>query len=55
MKACAKNVCNMETKMQRFARVIFNYGVDRRRHYIRLWYRKGMNVVHENYKKLNLV
>jgi hypothetical protein len=45
----------METKMTKFARVIFNYGVDRKRHFLRLWYRKAMNVVHENYKKLNLV
>jgi len=45
----------METKLQRFARVISNYGVDRRRHYLRLWYRKAMNVIHENYKKTNLV
>lgn len=55
IKGCARHVTNMESKMQRFARVIYGYGEHRRRHYLRLWYRKAMNAVHENYKKLNLV
>lgn len=41
--------------MHKFARVIYNYGVERKRSYLRLWYRKAMNVVHENYKNLNLI
>lgn len=45
----------METKMNRFGRIIWNYSMDRKRHYLRTWYRKSMNVVHENYKKLNLI
>ena len=45
----------METKMYKFTRIMTNYGTDRKRHYLRLWYRKSMNFVHENYKKLNLV
>ena len=32
-----------------------NYGMDQKRHSLRLWYRNAMNFVHENYKKLNLV
>ena len=45
----------METKMLNFTRVLTNYGTDRKRQFLRLWYRKAMNYVHENYKKLNLV
>lgn len=45
----------MESKMERFAKVMFNYGKDRKRHFLRQWYRKSMNVIHENYKKLNLI
>jgi hypothetical protein len=45
----------METKLQRFAKVMFNYGVDRKRFYLRKWYLNSMNYIHESYKKLNLV
>ena len=41
--------------MLKFTRIMSNYGQDRQRHYLRLWYRKAMNFVHETYKKLNLV
>lgn len=45
----------MEKKLNKFGRVIFNYSKERKRTFLRKWYRKAMNVVHENYKKLNLV
>ena len=45
----------METKLYKFTRVIGNYGQDRKRHYLRCWYRRAMNFTHENYKKLNLI
>jgi len=45
----------METKLYKFARVIGLYGENRKRHYLRTWYRKSMNFIHENYKKLNLI
>ena len=55
IKSCSKHVLQMETKLHRFSRIIFNYGHDRKKYYLRLWYRKAMNVIHENYKKTNLV
>lgn len=45
----------MESKMHKFTRIMSNYGTDRKRYYLRLWYRNAMNFVHENYKKLNLI
>ena len=41
--------------MYKFTRIMGNYGNDRKRHCLRLWYRNAMNFIHENYKKLNLV
>ena len=41
--------------MQKFARIMCNYHLDRKRTYLRRWYRNSMNFVHENYKKLNLI
>ena len=41
--------------MHRFVRVMFNYSTERKRTYLRRWFRNAMNFVHENYKKLNLV
>jgi len=45
----------METKMRKFTRTLSNYGTERKRFFLRLWYRNAMNFIHENYKKLNLV
>lgn len=45
----------MEMKLNKFGRIMFNYCSERKRAFLRLWYRKAMNVVHENYKKTNLV
>lgn len=55
VKHCASHIKNMESVMYKFARTIGNYGQDRKRHYLRQWYRQAMNFVHENYKKLNLI
>jgi len=55
IKQCASQIHNMETKLYKFARVMGTYGNDRKRHYLRLWYRKAMNFIHENYKKINLI
>ena len=41
--------------MHIFGRVLLNYATERKRHFLRVWYRKSMNVVHENYKKINLI
>lgn len=45
----------METKLYKLTRVIGNYGMDRKRYYLRSWYRRAMNFIHENYKKINLI
>ena len=45
----------MEEKMHRFSRVMAYYGTEMRRFYLRKWYRRAMNYVHENYKKLALI
>lgn len=55
MKGTSNHILNMERKLNKFGRIIFNYSKERKRTYLRNWYRKAMNVVHENYKKLNLV
>ena len=55
MIGCAAHISNMELKMRKFTRIIGQYGTERKRHFLRLWYRKAMNFTHENYKKLNLV
>jgi hypothetical protein len=55
MKGTANHIKNMERKMHKFTKVLTNYGSDRKRHFLRLWYRKAMNYIHENYKKLNLI
>jgi hypothetical protein len=55
IKGCSKHIQNMEYKMNKFVRAMNSYNTDRKRTYLRLWYRRAMNFVHENYKKLNLV
>jgi chromosome segregation ATPase len=35
MKACSEHIQQMESKMQKFARIMYNYFVDRKRHYLR--------------------
>ena len=55
LRSCSQQIQRLETKMQRLARVVLGYWVERKRRYLRMWYRKGMDWEHENYKKLNLV
>ncbi|CDW85127.1 UNKNOWN [Stylonychia lemnae] len=55
IKNISKQQLNFNTKLQRFARVVYNFGKERKRTYLRNWYRRAMNVVHENYKKMNLI
>ena len=55
MNNCASHIHNMESKLYRLARVIGTYGEDRKRHFLRTWYRNSMNFIHEHYKKLNLI
>lgn len=55
MRKCTEHIQNMESVMFKFARIINNYGTDRKRSYLRLWYRNSMNFMHELYKKINLI
>ena len=51
----AKIMVNLETKVSKLHRVLSNYVVDRKRFYLRVWYRKAFNVVHENYKRNTII
>ena len=51
----AKIMINLETKVSKLNRVLGNYIVDRKRNYLRVWYRKAFNVVHENYKRNTII
>ena len=46
---------NLETKVSKLHRVLGNYVTDRKRFYLRVWYRKAFNVVHENYKRNSII
>jgi len=39
VKQCSSQIMNMERKLEKFARVMGNYGVDRKKFYLRKWYR----------------
>ena len=46
---------NLENKSSKLFRVLGNYIEDRKRSALRTWYRKALNVVHENYKRNSLI
>ena len=46
---------NLEGKVSKLHRILGNYVVDRKRFYLRVWYRKAFNVVHENYKRNSII
>ena len=46
---------NLESKVSKLHRILGNYVVDRKRFYLRVWYRKAFNVVHENYKRNSII
>ena len=46
---------NLESKSTKLFRVLGNYIADRKRSALRTWYRKALNVVHENYKRNSLI
>ena len=46
---------NLESKATKLFRVLGNYIEDRKRSGLRTWYRKALNVVHENYKRNSLI
>lgn len=55
MRYTTDHIQNMEKVLFKFARNIGTYGVDRKRFYLRLWYRNSMDFMHELYKKNNLI
>ena len=53
--ATAKIMVNLENKVGKLQRVLSHYVDDRKRFYLRLWYRKAFNVIHENYQRNSLI
>lgn len=53
--ATATQMSNLQNKLSRLHRVLCNYSEDRKRSFLRLWYRKAFNVIHENYKRNSLI
>lgn len=51
----ARQMSNLESKATKLFRVLGNYIEDRKRSGLRTWYRKALNVVHENYKRNSLI
>ena len=51
----AKIMVNLETRVSKLHRILCNYVVDRKRFYLRVWYRKAFNVIHENYKRNSII
>ena len=51
INATSKHLVNLETKLKKMRRILTNYVEDRKRTYIRRWYRKALDVIHENYKR----
>jgi len=46
---------NLETRVKKLHRILGNYIVDRKRFFLRVWYRKAFNVVHQNYKRNSII
>ena len=53
--ATANQMDNLQNKLSRLHRIFCNYTEDRSRFFLRLWYRKAFNVIHENYKRNSLI
>jgi len=53
--ATANQMSNLQNKLSRLHRILCNYTEDRQRFFLRLWYRKAFNVIHENYKRNSLI
>lgn len=55
ISATASQMANLQSKLSRLHRILCNYSEDRSRFFLRLWYRKAFNVIHENYKRNSLI
>lgn len=51
ISSTARQVTNLERKWAKLGRIVSNYHTDRKRHYIRLWYRKAFNCMDEIHKR----
>jgi chromosome segregation ATPase len=47
----AKQMTNLELRLKKMQRILSNYTEDRKRSYLRLWYRQAFNVIFENYRR----
>lgn len=55
ISAHAKKYSEMEGSLRRLARILGNYGTDRKRQYLRDWYRRALNAVQEICNRNNLL
>ena len=55
INSTAKQMANLERRLGKLNRVLSNYYTDRKRHFLRLWYRKALDCVHETSKRNQLV
>ena len=55
INSTAKQMVNLETKLNKMQRILGKYIENRKRAQLRIWYRKALNVVHENYKRNSLI
>jgi len=55
IRETSKEMNNMELRLGKLKKILTTFYDDQRRHYLRKWYSKAFNVVHENYKKHHLI
>lgn len=55
IRGTSKEMSNLELRLAKLRKIMTSYYDDQRRHYLRKWYSKALNVVHENYKKHHLI
>lgn len=51
----SKQMANLETRLTKLTRVMGGYLENRKRHYLREWYRRALNVVHETCTRNNIL
>jgi len=51
----AKQMANLEKRLTKLQRIMANYYTNRKRHFLRGWYKKALNSIHENNTRNNLL
>jgi hypothetical protein len=46
---------NLERRLDKLQRIMGNYYLDRKRYFLREWYKKALNSIHENNTRNNLL